>query len=105
MTPKALKNISFALLALASLLITLRIINFKMVTVPEAGLWDFLTPAIRKSLVLAYPILMLSSFLLFRVARQAKTRFDILIPALYLFNGFVILFVLIVYITVLFKHP
>jgi hypothetical protein len=73
--------------------------------VPEAGLWDVLTPALRKSLTLAYPILMLSSFLLFRVARHAKTRFDILIPALYLFNGFVLLFVLIVYLTVLVKQP
>jgi hypothetical protein len=103
MTPKAIKSTSLALVAFATLLIVLRTINFKTAAAAEAGLWDPLPPMLRKALFLSYPVCMLLSLILFRISRKEKTRFDAIIPALYLLNGLLLLFLLVVYLTVHFK--
>jgi hypothetical protein len=106
MTLKVIKNTSFVLVALATLLIVLRIINFKKIAVAaaEAGLWDILPQHLRKALFLAYPVLLLSSFVLFMVSKKEKTRVDFMIPVLFLLNGLVLLFLLVVYLTVLIRN-
>jgi len=107
MTLKAIKKISFVLVALATLLVVIRIINFKKIAVAaaEGGLWDILPQHLRKVLFIAYPVLLLSSFVLFMVSKKEKTRVDSMIPVLFLLNGFVLLFLLVVYLTVLVRNP
>jgi protein-S-isoprenylcysteine O-methyltransferase Ste14 len=104
MTPKALKNTSFALVALATLLIVLRIMNFKTPGVSEDGLWFPAPTLIRRILFISYFLLLLLSYLCFRSSGKVNTRFDLTIPVLFLLNGLLLLFLLVVFVALQFNH-
>lgn len=98
MSPKATKNTSLVLVAIATLLIILRTLNLKAVGSTEAGLWYPAPILLRKVMLVIYPVLLLLSFILFRISKKEKTRFDFMIPALFLLNGMLLLFVLVVFL-------
>ena len=105
MTLKRFKIFSFILVFLATLLLILDIIDITMVFgKKEVGLWDNLPGVFRQTMFLAYPILLLTSYVLFFVTRKIKSKFDFVPNFLFLINGLLIVFLLIIYITELVKH-
>ena len=103
-TGKKLKTTSNVLVCLATLLLILDIIHFKMVDKTEKGLWDFLPSSLRQSVFLFYPIILLTSYILFIVSRKSKTKIDFIPNILFLLNGLAIIILLVIWVTVLLKH-
>ncbi len=90
---------------LATLLLTLNIIDIKMVFGKrETGLWDTMPVFIRQTMFLAYPISLLTSYILFIYARKVKTRFDSISTILFLLNGLAIILLIVIYLTELTKN-
>ena len=102
---KKIKNFSLVLVILASILLTLNIIDIKMVFgKSETGLWDKLPAFVRQSMFLAYPISLLASYILFIWTRKVKAKFDNIATILFLLNGLVIILLLVIYLTELAKN-
>lgn len=94
MTAK-LKVLSIILIALASMLLVILIVDVKLIFTVEVGLFDNMPSAFRTILFISYPIILLTSYILFLTTRQTKTRLDKFANILFLANGFFILLLLI----------
>ena len=104
-TRKRLKIFSLILLFLATLVLILDIIDMKMVFgKTEVGLWDNFPSAFRQTMFLVYPILLVTSYVLFIVTRKIKSKFDFVSNILFLLNGLSIVLLLVIYVTELVKH-
>lgn len=102
---KRLKTFSFILVFLATLLLILDIRDLQLVFgKSEVGLWDNFPSALRKTMFLAYPILLLSSYVLFIVSRKKKSNFDFIPNILFLLNGLAVVLLLFIYVIELLKH-
>lgn len=100
-----LKKLSLVLVILATTLLTINIIDIKMVFGKrETGLWDTMPVFVRQIMFLAYPISLLTSFILYIYARKMKTKFDSIATILFLLNGLVIILLLVIYFTELTKN-
>jgi hypothetical protein len=100
-----LKIFSFILVFLATLLLILNIIDIKMVFgKTEVGLWDNFPGIVRQTMFVAYPILLVTSYVLFIVTRKIKSKFDFVPNILFLLNGLSIVLLSVICITELVKH-
>jgi hypothetical protein len=99
MTTGAIKNISFVLVVLATLLLISDVVHFIMVSKTEKGLWDFLPARFITIVFICYQILFLTSYILFVLSKKVKSKFDFISNILFLFNGLVIVFILVIYLT------
>ena len=97
MTRKTIKNISIALVVLASILLILDIIHVKMVFATEKGLWDFMPQFLTHAAFIAYPILLLTSYLLFLYSKKEKTKIEFIPNVLFLLNGITLVVLLVIY--------
>jgi hypothetical protein len=104
MTRKTIKNISIILVSLATILLPLDIVLAKKVDTTEVGLWDFMPGFLREAMFTAYPILLLTSYVLFIVTRKVKMKFDFIPNILFFLNGLFIVVLLVIYMTELVKH-
>jgi len=105
MNLKKLKNLSLVFVILATILLTLNIIDIKMVFGKrETGLWDTTPVFIRQTMFLAYPISLLTSYILSIYTRKVKTKFDSIATILFLINGLAIILLLVIYLTELTKN-
>jgi hypothetical protein len=99
------KKVSFALVCLATLLLVLDIIDIKMAFGRnEVGLWDNMPSFAIKCMFLAYPILLLASYILFVWTRKFKTRFDTIGNILFLLNGLTVVLLFVIYLIELAKN-
>ena len=104
-THKRLKIFSFVLVYLATVLLILDIIDIKMIFgKTEVGLWDNFPNVFRQAMFVAYPILLVISYVLFIVTKKIKSKFDFVPNILFLLNGLSILLLLVIYVTELVKH-
>jgi hypothetical protein len=94
-----IKNISIVLIFIATLLLSLDIVDMKMVFGKrETGLWDNMPLFVREALFLGYPICLLTSFLLFIWTLKVKTRFNAIATVLFLINGLSLIILLVIYL-------
>jgi len=98
------KSISILLICLGTILMVLDIIHIEMVRRTEMGMLDFLPSELIKVMFFAYPILFLTSYLLFILTKDVKNKFDSLANVLFLMNGLVVLIMLGTYINGLLKQ-
>ena len=104
-TLRQIKVTSIVLVAFATILLVLDIIDIKMVFGRrEVGLWDNMPSFIRQTMFLAYPISLLTSYIMFIWTRKAKTKFDVIGNILFLMNGLAVVLLLAIYLTQLTKH-
>jgi hypothetical protein len=102
---RPVKKISFVLVCVATLLLILDIIDIKMVFGrTEVGLWDNMPSFVRQTMLLGYPICILTSYILSIWTRKLKTRFDPIANILFLLNGLIIILLVVVYFTKLVKN-
>jgi len=100
-----LKNFAFALICLATLLLILDIIDIKMAFGKyEVGLWDNMPSFFIKAMFLAYPILLVTSCVLFIVTKKIKSKLDFVPKILFLVNGLVVVVLLVIYVAELVKN-
>ena len=93
-----LKKLSFVLVILATMLLTINIIDIKMIFGKrEIGLWDTRSVFVRQTMLLAYPISLLTSFILSIYSRKVKTKFDSIATILFVLNGLAIIMLLVIY--------
>jgi hypothetical protein len=104
MTRKTIKNISIALVVLASVLLILEIIHVKMVSATEKGLWDFMPPFLIHAVFIAYPVLLLTSYLLFLFSKKEKTKIEFIPNVLFLLNGITLVVLLVIYAFTLLRN-
>ena len=97
MTQKTIKHISIALAVLATILLILDIIHIKMVSATEKGLWDFMPEFLKNAIFIAYPVLLLASYILFLFSRNEKTKIDFIPNVLFLLNGLILVVLLVIY--------
>jgi hypothetical protein len=94
-----IKNISIVLIFIATLLLSLDIVDMKLVFGKrETGLWDNMPLFVREALFLGYPICLLTSFLLFIWTLKVKTRFNAIATVLFLINGLSLIILLVIYL-------
>ena len=92
------KKLSFVLVILATILLTINIIDIKMIFGKrEIGLWDTRSVFVRQTMLLAYPISLLTSFILSIYSRKVKTKFDSIATILFVLNGLAIIMLLVIY--------
>ena len=104
-TLKQIKLISIVLVILATTLLTLNIIDLsKVFGKLEVDLWDNIPGLVRRTILIAYLIALLTSYILFIRGRKAKTRFDGIANVLYLLNGLAIVLFVVIYLTELVKN-
>ena len=97
---KTIKRVSFLLVCIATLLLILNIIDIKMVFGrTEIGLWDKMPGFVRLTMLLGYPICLLTSYVLFVWTVKTKTRVDFIANILFLLNGLAIILLLVIYLT------
>ena len=100
-----IKNLAFIFICLATPLLILDIIDIKMAFGKyEVGLWDNMPSFFITAMFLAYPILLLTSFLLFILTRKIKSKLGFVTKILFLVNGLVIVALLVIYLTNLVKN-
>ena len=105
MKRKTLKKVSYVLICLATLLLILDVIDIKMVFgKTEVGLWDFMPSFLRQTMFLAYPILLVTSYVMFIITTKAKSKLDFIPNILFLLNGLMILLLSVIYVIELVKH-
>ena len=92
------KKLSFVLVILATILLIINIIDIKMIFGKrEIGLWDTRSVFVRQTMLLAYPISLLTSFILSIYSRKVKTKFDSIATILFVLNGLAIIMLLVIY--------
>lgn len=100
-----LKRFSIILICLATVLLILNIIDIKMVFgKTESGIWDNMSSFFRQGLFWAYPILLITSYVLFILTIKIKSKLDFVLNILILLNGLAIVLMLAIYVTELVKH-
>ena len=98
-TKRLIKNISIALIFIATLLLILLIIDLKLIFgKTETGLWDNMPGFVRQALFLGYLICLLASFFLFIWTLKVKTRFNTIATILFLMNGISLIVLLVIYL-------
>lgn len=97
---KTVKQVSFALVCIATLLLTLDIIDIKLVFgKAETGLWDRMPSFVRQAMFLGYPICLLTSYFMFVWTRKTKAKFDPIANILFLLNLLAIVMIVVIYLT------
>jgi len=97
---KPVKQVSFVLVCIATLLLTLDIIDIQLVFgKTETGLWDTAPTFVRQAMFLGYPICLLTSYVMFVWTRKAKSQFDTIANILFLLNLLAIVMLAMIYLT------
>jgi hypothetical protein len=93
------------MIGLATILLALAIIDLAMVFgKKEMGLWDNMPNGFRQTLLFAYVVLLVSSYVLFILTVKIKSKLDFIPNRLFLINGLVIMLLLVLYAIELLKH-
>lgn len=105
MSRRNVKKISIILLVSATILLVLNVIDLKMVFGKnERGIFDGTFHFVRSTLIIAYPILLLLSYVLFISTIKLKSKFDFVPNILFITNAIVIAFLFAIYIIDLTKN-
>lgn len=86
------------MIVLTTLLLVLDIIHIKMVDATEKGLWDFLPGFLIAGVFIAYPVLLVASYILFLFGRRVKTKYDLIPNILFPLNGLIVAILLVIYL-------
>lgn len=70
----------------------------------EIGLLDNMPGFVRQTMFLSYPILFLTSYVLFIVTRKIKSKLDFIPNVLFLLNGLLIVLLFVIYVIEIVRH-
>jgi cytochrome bd-type quinol oxidase subunit 2 len=94
------KQVSIALVCIATLLLTLNIIDIQLVFgKTETGLWDTAPSFVRQAMLLGYPICILTSYATFVWTRKVKSQFDTIATILFLLNLVALVMFTVIFLT------
>jgi hypothetical protein len=104
MESKKAKSIAILLICLATLVLILFVVDVWMARQAETGLPDALPGGLREGLLFAYLLLLLTALVLFTLTRSVKNKYNTLANLLFLVNGCVVLVMVALYLSDLFKN-